>query len=70
MTNSITLGHRRDFDLFLDFKENKKENIDECSFFLCTGLFDKYDQDLNYYKELLNSLYFKKNDLHKSRLDG
>ena len=36
------IGPPRDFDLFLDFKKNKKENIDECSYFLCTGLFDKY----------------------------
>ena len=27
------IGPSRDFDLFLNFKENKKENIDECSFF-------------------------------------
>ena len=54
------IGPPRDFDLFLDFKENKKENINECNYFLCTGLFDKHDQDLNYYKELLNSFISKK----------
>ena len=54
------IGPPRDFDLFLDFKNNKEENIDDCSYFLCTGLFDKYDQDLNYYKELLNSFSSKK----------
>ena len=54
------IGPPRDFDLFLDFKENKKENINECSYLLCTGLLDKYDQDLNYYKELLNSFISKK----------
>ena len=32
----------------MHLSENKKENIDECNYFLCTGLFDKYDQDLNY----------------------
>ena len=54
------IGPPRDFDLFFDFKNNKEENIDKCSYFLCTGLFDKYDQDLNYYKELLNTFISKK----------
>ena len=54
------IGPPRDFDLFLDFKENKKENINECNYFLCTGLFDKHDQDLNYYKELFGSFISKK----------
>ena len=46
--------------MFLDFKNNKKENINESGYLLCTGLFDKYDQDLNYYKELLSSFISKK----------
>ena len=54
------IGPQRDFDLFLDFKNNKKENINDCSYFLCTGLFDKHDQDLNYYKELLYKFISKK----------
>ena len=54
------IGPPRDFDLFSDFKDNRVENISDCSFFLCTGLFDKYDQDLNYYKELLNNFISKK----------
>ena len=48
------IGPSRDFDLFLDFKKNKSENIENSAYFLCTGLFDNQDQDLNYYKELLN----------------
>ena len=36
------------------------ENIKECSYFLCTGLFDKYDKDLNYYKNLFTGLTSKK----------
>ena len=54
------IGPPRDFDLFLDFKKNKKENINESNYLLCTGLFDKYDQDLNYYKELLSNFISKK----------
>ena len=54
------IGPPRDFDLFLDFKKNKKENINESSYLLCTGLFDKYDKDLDYYKELFGSFISKK----------
>ncbi|MDC0043951.1 TIGR01459 family HAD-type hydrolase [Candidatus Pelagibacter sp.] len=46
------IGPPRDFDLFIDFKNNKTKNIDECSYFLCTGLFDNHDKNLNYYKDL------------------
>ncbi len=54
------IGPPRDFDLFLDFKKNKRKNISECNYFLCTGLFDNHDQDLNYYKELFNEFISKK----------
>ena len=54
------LGPPRDFDLFLDFKKNKINNIQDCSYILCTGLFDDHEQDLNYYKDLLNEFTFKK----------
>ena len=54
------IGPPRDFDLFLDFKKNKKENINESNYLLCTGLFDKYDKDLDYYKELFGSFISKK----------
>ena len=54
------IGPPKDFDLFLDFKKNKKENINECSYLLCTGLFDKHDQDLNYYQKLFSSFISKK----------
>ncbi len=46
------IGPPRDFDLFVDFKKNKTKNMKECSYFLCTGLFDNQDKDLNYYKNL------------------
>ena len=47
------IGPPRDFDLFNDFNELKTENIDRSDYILCTGLFEKFDKDLNYYKELL-----------------
>ena len=54
------IGPPRDFDLFIDFKKRKSEHINECSYFLCTGLFDQYSEDLNYYKVLLNKFISKK----------
>jgi len=38
------IGPPRDFDLFNDFRNNKSKEIDQCQYFLCTGLFDDYDQ--------------------------
>lgn len=49
------IGPQRDFDLFFSFKENKVENINDCKFLLCTGLFDEHFEDLNYYKNLLKN---------------
>jgi ribonucleotide monophosphatase NagD (HAD superfamily) len=54
------IGPPRDFDLFRDFKNYKSSKIDECEYLLCTGLFDDYDQDLNYYKDLLENHIDKK----------
>ena len=34
------IGPPRDFDLFLNFQNNKKENLDESEYILCSGLFD------------------------------
>ncbi len=54
--NFFHVGPPRDFDLFADFKKNKTEDILKSEYLLCTGLYDDYDQDLNYYKKLfLNS---------------
>ncbi len=47
------IGPPRDFDLFNDFKDNKVNKLNESKYFLCTGLFDEHEKDLNYYKELL-----------------
>ena len=54
------LGPSRDFDLFLEFKDNKTEEIKESSYLLCTGLFEKHDEDLEYYKEFLKEQINKK----------
>tara|TARA_B100000029_G_scaffold339901_1_gene332072 strand:+ start:131 stop:949 length:819 start_codon:yes stop_codon:yes gene_type:complete len=54
------LGPPRDFDLFIDFKKNKTEDISKSDYLLCTGLFDDHDQDLSYYKDLLLNHISKK----------
>ena len=54
------IGPPRDFDLFNDFKKMKTENINKSDYFICTGLFDEYDNDLNYYKEILEEKVDKK----------
>ena len=53
------IGPPKDFDLFIDFKKNKTKNLENFSYFLCTGLFENYDDDLNYYKDFLKK-YIKK----------
>ena len=47
------IGPPRDFDLFNPFKKNKSSDLAESEYLLCTGLFDNYNKDLNYYKNLL-----------------
>jgi len=54
------IGPPRDFDLFKDFKNNKNENIENCEYILCTGLFNAHDKDLEYYKVLLQKYLDKK----------
>ena len=46
------VGPPRDFDLFKTFENQKVESIDSCDFLLCTGLFDSYQRDLEYYEKL------------------
>jgi HAD superfamily hydrolase (TIGR01459 family) len=46
------IGPPRDFDLFKEFEKDKSQSIENCEYLLCTGLFEKYDEDLNYYKDL------------------
>ena len=54
------IGPKKDFDLFVDFKKNKTENIKNCSYLLCTGLFYDHEEDLKYYKDLLSEYISKK----------
>jgi HAD superfamily hydrolase (TIGR01459 family) len=54
------IGPPRDFDLFNLFKSKKCENIKESEYLLCTGLFDDFDKDLTYYKNLLDNHINKK----------
>jgi len=54
------IGPPRDFNLFIDFKNEKTEDIDKSNYLLCTGLYEQHDQDLNFYKELLINSISKK----------
>jgi len=60
MEKFFHIGPPRDFDLFNDFKNNQLKDLDESQYLLCTGLFDDHDQDLNYYKKLLEKHINKK----------
>ena len=53
------LGPSRDQSIFEKVLENKT-SLDNCEFILCTGLFDEYEKDLNYYKDLLKDHTSKK----------
>ena len=53
------LGPSRDTSVFEKVKENKTD-IENCDFILCTGLFDKHNNDLNYYKKFLSQQISKK----------
>ncbi len=53
------LGPPRDTSVFEEVKNNRTD-IENCDFILCTGLFDEYENDLEYYKELLKSHTTKK----------
>ena len=54
------IGPPRDFDLFKDLKKNKLESIEISDYILCTGLFDDYNEDLKYYKNLFEENLQKK----------
>ena len=53
------LGPPRDTSLFEKQKDNKTE-IEKCDYILCTGLFDDYEDDLNYYRKILKKQISKK----------
>ena len=54
------IGPPRDFDLFKEFKKKKLENIKNCDFILCTGLFDEHNKDLQHYMKLFEKNLEKK----------
>ena len=53
------LGPARDISVFEKVKENRTD-LQNCDFILCTGLFDDYDNDLDYYKKFLLKYVSKK----------
>ncbi len=46
------LGPPRDISVFEKVKNSKTE-INNCDFILCTGLFDEYEDNIEYYKDFL-----------------
>tara|TARA_B100000941_G_scaffold272164_1_gene231450 strand:- start:1257 stop:2075 length:819 start_codon:yes stop_codon:yes gene_type:complete len=58
--NFFHIGSLRDFDLFKDFEKMKLDQIENCDYILCTGLFDDHFKDLKYYKNLLKKNIDKK----------
>ena len=54
------IGPPRDFDLFKDFKNNQSIDLNDSQYLLCSGLFDEHDEDLKYYKDLLEKHINKK----------
>ena len=54
------VGPPRDFDLFNDFIKMKSDNINNSEYILCTGLFEEFENDLNYYKDLFEKNLKKK----------
>jgi len=53
------LGPPRDFSIFEKVKDNKT-SIDNCDFILCTGLHDKYEDNLSSYSKFLKKHISKK----------
>ena len=53
------LGPDRDDSIFKKVKKNKT-SLENCDFILCTGLLDNYEDDLNFYKDLLMNHTSKK----------
>ena len=53
------LGPERDKAVFFKIKKNKT-SLEKCNYILCTGLFDDYEENLDYYKKLLKNHTSKK----------
>ena len=54
------IGPSRDFDLFEEFENNKVGKISESNYLLCTGLLERQEENLDYYKELFKDHINKK----------
>ncbi len=54
------IGPPRDFDLFKRFEQNKVYNIGQADYFICTGLFEDREIELDFYKVLLKEFSNKK----------
>ena len=46
--------------MFEDFKNNQSIDLNDSQYLLCSGLFDEHDEDLKYYKDLLEKHINKK----------
>ena len=53
------LGPSRDISVFEKVKDNRTD-LQSCDFILCTGLFDEYNNDLDFYKKFLSTHTSKK----------
>ena len=53
------LGPSRDISVFEKVKDNRTD-LQSCDFILCTGLFDGYENELDYYKDFLMKYVSKK----------
>ena len=58
--NFFHIGPPKDFDLFKNIEKNNVSKIEDADYFLCTGLFENQENDLNYYKQLLSNHISKK----------
>jgi len=47
------LGPPKDTSVFENVKDNKVADLKSCDFILCTGLFEEYENDIEYYKNFL-----------------
>ena len=54
------IGPPKDFDLFQPFEKMKTNKIEQSEYILCTGLFENYNNDLQYYKDIFEKNLNKK----------
>ena len=54
------IGPPKDFDLFVKLNKQKVNNIKDADYILCTGLFENYEDNLDYYENLMKNETQKK----------